>query len=109
LFATTDIAPETLIERACSVVVDAHQTDDLSAMQPLGDFYFRHPEDAEKGLLALGLMSLVNHADQPNAHIRWHHDEELGWVADLVSVQSIRSGQEITYRYKCELWFEART
>lgn len=107
LFAVDAIAAETLIERACTVEIPARQCPELDRMQPLGDFYFEHPEDHEAGLMALGLMSLCNHADTPNADIRFVQEDGLGWVAELVALAEIAAGEEITYRYKCPLWFPA--
>lgn len=105
LFALVPIAAGTLIDRACSIEIDAEQTVPLDAMQPLGDFYFEHPADKRAGLMALGLMSLCNHADDPNADIRWQWQPDIGWIASLVSLRPIAAGEEITYRYKCALWF----
>lgn len=105
LFALAPIGPGTVIERACSIPITAEQAVPLDAMQPLGDFYFEHPRDKRAGLMALGLMSLCNHADAPNADIVWSLDADLGWLADLVALSPIAAGEEITYRYKCPLWF----
>lgn len=105
LFALRSIEAGTLIERACSVVVTPDQAPALDVMRPIGDFYFEHPEDKRAGLMAFGLMSLCNHASTPNADVLWTKDTDIGWVADLVAVSSIAPGQEITYRYKCPLWF----
>lgn len=105
LYALVPIAPGTLIDRACSIEIGPDQTVPLDAMRPLGDFYFEHPLDKRAGLMALGLMSLCNHADDPNADVRWHHEPDVGWIASLVALRPIASGAEITYRYKCALWF----
>ncbi|MGP1394876.1 MAG: SET domain-containing protein-lysine N-methyltransferase [Inquilinaceae bacterium] len=105
LFALGTIEAGTLIERACSVEVAPDQAPALDAMRPVGDFYFEHPEDKRAGLMAFGLMSLCNHANAPNADVRWARDKDIGWVADLVALDTIAAGEEITYRYKCPLWF----
>lgn len=105
LFAVRAIRAGTLIHRACTIEIPAAQCPVLDRMQPLGDFYFQHPEDPEAGLMALGLMSLCNHADRPNADIVFVHEPGLGWLAELVALEPIRPGAEITYRYKCPLWF----
>ena len=106
LFAADDIARGEIIDRACTVLISGEQSLALDEMQPLGDFYFAHPADKMKALMVLGLPSLCNHADEPNGHIEWRHDEGLGWIAELVALEDIVTGEEITYHYRCELWFE---
>lgn len=107
LFALVHIPAGTLIERACTVEIPEQQTLPLDAMRPIGDYYFAHPENARAGLMAFGLMSFCNHADPASADIRWSRDEALGWVADLVALKPIAAGEEVTYRYRCPLWFPA--
>lgn len=107
LFAIAPIDAGELIERACTVEIGADQTRSLDQMQPLGDFYFANPKNEKAGLMAFGLMSLCNHADDPNADVRWVEAENIGWLADLVALRVINPGEEITYRYKCPLWFPA--
>lgn len=100
------IAAGEVLERCCSVELTSDQCDALEEMQPLGDFYFRHPADPECGLLVLGLASLVNHSDTPNAEVRFEHQEGLGWVASIVARRHIPAGAEILHRYRCPPWFE---
>ena len=107
LFAYADIAAGELIDRACTVEIAADQSPALDQMHPIGDFYFEHPADRNAGLMAFGLMSLLNHSSTPNAHVRFHRHDEAGWLIDLVATKAIAVGEEITYRYKCSLWFEA--
>lgn len=106
LFAVADIAAGEVIDRACSVEINAVQCAVLDDMRPIGDFYFEHPEDKARGLSVLGLPSLCNHRDNPNANVRFAQEDGLGWVAELYSLRDIPEGAEITYRYKCEIWFE---
>jgi SET domain-containing protein len=105
LFALGPIAAGTIIERACTVEIPQAQTRPLDAMRPLGDYYFAHPENFRAGLMAFGLMSFCNHADPANADMLWSRDEALGWIADLVAAKPIAANEEITYRYRCPLWF----
>lgn len=106
LFAVRAIGAGDLIERACTVEIAPDQAARLDGMQPLGDFYFQHPEDKDAGLMVLGLMSLCNHNDDPNADIQFDLESDIGWVASLVAKRSIGAGEEITYKYKCPLWFD---
>ncbi|MEZ5891878.1 MAG: SET domain-containing protein-lysine N-methyltransferase [Parvularculaceae bacterium] len=108
LFALSDIPPGALIDRACTVEIGEAQTKTLDDIRPVGDYYFAHPENERAGLMAYGLMAFINHAEEPNADVLWKNDRDLGWLADLVSTRAIRAGEEITYRYKCPLWFPAR-
>lgn len=108
LFALADIPAGALIDRAITVEIGEAQTRPLDDMRPIGDYYFAHPENARAGLMAYGLMSLCNHAEDANADVLWTNDREIGWLADLVARRLIRAGDEITYHYKCPLWFPAK-
>lgn len=105
LFAGAPIAKGEIIDRACTVFISAEQAIALDAMQPLGDFYFEHPSAKEEGLMVLGLPSLCNHADRPNADVRFIDSGKCGWIAELYALVDIREGLEVTYKYKCPLWF----
>ncbi|MGB0682582.1 MAG: SET domain-containing protein-lysine N-methyltransferase [Magnetovibrionaceae bacterium] len=59
--------------------------------------YRDKPERAE-GLIVLGLMTLCNHADEPNAAVDWLEEPE-GPAARLVALREINQGEEITLRY----------
>jgi SET domain-containing protein len=107
LFAVAPIGQGEIIDRACTVEICETQTKPLDEMQPLGDFYFEHPCSKEAGLMVLGVASLCNHSDQPNAHIRFADDRNGGWIAVLYALADIAAGSEVTYRYRCPLWFEA--
>ena len=98
-----------IIDRACTVEIDESQSAPLDQMRPLGDYYFAHPDNPRAGLMAYGLMVLCNHADPANADIIWWKSPTLGWMADLVARVDIAPGEEITFRYRCPLWFEPAT
>jgi SET domain-containing protein len=105
LFAAARIGAGEVIERACTVYIGAGQAVTLDRMLPLGDFYFQHPLAKEDGLMVLGLASLCNHADEPNADVRFDEGGPFGWIAVLYALSEIAQAQEITYRYRCSLWF----
>ena len=105
LYATSAIAEGEVIERACSVPLTSEQCDRLEEIQPFGDYYFRHPESEDQGLMLLGLISLANHADAPNARVGFNQVEGIGWIAELVALRPIAAGEEITHRYRCPPWF----
>ncbi len=107
LVALAAIGKGALIERACTVEIHEVQAKPLDDMRPLGDYYFAHPENVKAGLMAFGLMVLCNHAEDANADILWWKSPALGWFADLVARRDISAGDEITFRYRCPLWFSA--
>lgn len=106
LFAASTISKGEIIDRACSVFISSEQADELNTMLPLGNFYFRHPRSSDHGLMVLGLPSLCNHADMPNADVRFIDCGGCGWVSELYALEDIPTRAEITYRYKCPLWFD---
>ena len=104
LFATAPIAEGEVIERSCAIPLASDQCDQLEEILPLGDYYFRHPENAEEGLLLLGLVSLANHSDDPNARVAFRHSA-MGRAAESSATHPISAGEEITHRYRCPPWF----
>jgi SET domain-containing protein len=104
LIAAEPIAQGELIQAAPVVVFsadDAHLID----RTPLFDYYFRWQGDIKEGgtsAVAFGLVSLCNHAAQPNAVVR---PDYSGKTLDLYATANIAAGEEITIRY-CSLWFK---
>lgn len=94
-----------LIDVAPTIALRSEDCD-LVERTTVGDYYFAHPEDPEGGLVVLGLASLCNHADAPNAEIRWRRDPAAGLVAELLALRPIADGEEITRRYACMPWFQ---
>lgn len=78
----------------------------LVEQTPIGDYYFAHPDDPEGGVVVLGLASLCNHADAPNADIRWRRDAAAGLLVELFALRPVAVGEEITRRYACAPWFQ---
>jgi SET domain-containing protein len=105
VFAVRAIAPGELLETAPAIALGAADTDALVGLT-LDAYYFAHPEDAEGGLVALGLSTLVNHAESPNAETAFTRDEAGGWTVTLRALRRIGAGEEITRRYACALWFD---
>lgn len=102
--AVEAIAPGELLEVASTILLSSDECDRIEGTA-LGDYYFAHPANADDGLVVLGLASLCNHADDPNAEVYWEEVPGLGWVARLVALRPIAAGQEITRRYRCPPWF----
>lgn len=59
--------------------------------------------DGEYDAIAFGLSELINHSEDANVDIERNREERFILVR---AVRSIEKGEEILYRYRCELWFE---
>jgi uncharacterized protein len=105
VFAAGAIAAGELLETAATVGLDRHDTDTIIGTT-LDAYYFAHPVDPEGGLLVLGVSSLLNHSDTPNAETTARHQDGVGWLIELRALRAIGAGEELTRRYACELWFE---
>ncbi len=62
-------------------------------------------EDDWTAAIALGPVSLCNHSQAPNASFA--ADTDAGRI-DLVALRDIEAGEEVTFDYGCELWFDVR-
>lgn len=101
VFATAAIAAGIVIESAPVIIVPPAQCA-LLDRTILHDYYF----DWEGGgVVALGLVSLCNHARRPSARVRRNPAQA---TLDLVAALAIAAGDEITIDYNCPLWFEAQ-
>jgi hypothetical protein len=105
VFAARAFMAGELIERAVALTLSEADTDAI-AICALDAYYFRHPTDPEGGLLVLGLATLVNHADLPNAETVCALDRDVGWTVTLRATRMIAAGEEVTRRYACALWFD---
>lgn len=106
IFATVPIRPGEVILVDPTVELSVA---DCAAIRPTGieDYPFAHPEDDGKGLLVMGLASLANHGDPPNASTEYAFAPGIGWLITLRAVRDLAAGEEITRRYACDLWFNA--
>lgn len=101
LVATTDIAERTEIV-ACPVIVYDDTDAGRISKTRLGDYNFRFGERQNRACIILGVISLCNHADVPNAEIVCDEDSLL---VTLVATRAIAAGEEICIRYRRPLWF----
>lgn len=108
VFAIREIAAGERLERACTNEVGRTDRARIDGVAGVGDYYFQHPAWDGMGLLVFGLLAMCNHADPPNAELRFVEVPGIGWVAELWSIGAIGLGDEVTIRYRCELWFEPR-
>ena len=108
LFATEPIAADTLVMEAPLLLIPAEQRAALQAT--LVDDYVYEWDETGTAALVLGVSSMCNHDDDPNAFLWLVPD---GLIAQLFALRDIEAGEEITVSYRAEegsedapLWFE---
>ena len=101
LIATTDIPARAEIV-TCPVIVYNDTDAGRISKTRLGDYNFRFGERQNRACIILGVISLCNHAEEPNAEIVC--DEEALMVT-LVASRPIAAGEEICIKYRRPLWF----
>jgi uncharacterized protein len=106
VFAAGSIRAGELVEAAQTVELTKADTEAL-APTSAEQYVFAHPEAGGRGLLVLGLTTLVNHAAEPNARLDKRHEERIGWIFELRARRDIAPGEELTIDYDCPLWFDA--
>jgi SET domain-containing protein len=99
--ATQDV-PAGMEIVTCPVVVYDWTDAGRIAKTRLGAYNFRFGEHAQRSCIVLGVISLCNHDDAPNAELVCREDEE---AMTLVAVRPIAAGEEICIRYRRPLWF----
>src|SRR5918999_5210344 len=63
----------------------------------LGDYNFRFGARGERACIVLGVISLCNHAESPNAEVICREAEE---AMTLVALRPIAAGEEICIKYR---------
>lgn len=101
VFATEPIPVGTAIVTCPVVVYDDADAGRISKTK-LGDYNFRFGERSSGSCLVLGVISLCNHADTPNASLTADED---ALTMTLVASRAIAPGEEICIRYRRTLWF----
>jgi uncharacterized protein len=107
VFARKAIAPGTLIETAPVIILPAAECRALD-QTVIYDYYFHwdgDPDGEGRGAVALGLLTLCNHASRPRARV---HRNYAQLTLDLIAAAPIEPGEEVTIDYGCTLWFEPR-
>lgn len=103
LVATEAISQGTAIVTCPVIVYDDADAGRISKTR-LGDYNFRFGERQNRACIVLGVISLCNHADEPNAEIVSH---EADLTVTLRALRPIAEGEEICIRYRRPLWFTA--
>lgn len=107
IVARATIAAGELIEAAPTIILDGA---DCAALDRtiLGHYYFHWDGDADgdgRGAVALGYTGLCNHSARPCARVERNYANE---TLDLVAIETIEPGVEVTIDYNCPLWFDVR-
>jgi SET domain-containing protein len=101
LVATEDIPARAEIVTCPVIVYDDTDAGRISKTR-LGDYNFRFGERQNRACIILGVISLCNHAEDPNAEIVCDED---ALTVTLVATRAICTGEEICIRYRRPLWF----
>jgi SET domain len=98
----TQNVPEGTAIVTCPVVV--YDWTDAGRIEKtrLGDYNFRFGDQAQRSCIVLGIISLCNHDDAPNAELLCNEGDE---TMTLVALHDIAAGQEICIKYRRPLWF----
>lgn len=108
VFAFNDINPSILIEIAPVIVLDENDTK-LIHQTKLHDYYFSWGENQQKSAIALGYISIYNHAEQPNCKQEFNFEEK---TISIHTNQKILAGEELCIHYLMfedkQLWFEVK-
>lgn len=101
LVATENIPARTEIVTCPVIVYDDTDAGRISKTR-LGEYNFRFGERQNRACIILGVISLCNHAEEPNAEIVC---DENALMVTLVATRAIVAGEEICIRYRRPLWF----
>ncbi|RME65049.1 MAG: SET domain-containing protein-lysine N-methyltransferase [Alphaproteobacteria bacterium] len=104
IVARVDLAASETVDVAATIDLDAADCAALDGT-PAGEYYFAHPTCEERGLLVLGIPSLLNHSDFPNVRVDWRFDPTLGWLAATTTLRPVKAGEELLRTYACAPWF----
>jgi hypothetical protein len=98
----TEAIPEGTPIVTCPVIVYDDADAGRISKTRLGDYNFRFGERQNRACIVLGVISLCNHAELPNAEIVC---QEAELTVTLVALRLIAEGEEICIRYRRPLWF----
>jgi len=102
LLAERSIPAGSCLERAPAVRLSAADRAQFDRSAFFA-YYFADPETFEAGgghpaLVAFGLLTFCNHAENPNAIVRWEEDD-IGLWGRLEALRDIEAGEEVTLFY----------
>jgi SET domain-containing protein len=110
IFAIAGIAKGEIIEQSPVTIVPKAETDFIdeakTGMVSVIDMYLLRWKPEVKGqeyCLGHGFLMLYNHHPQPNGDLQYDFDMR---TISMVATRDIKVGEEITFDYDCELWFD---
>ncbi len=108
VFALHDIEANTLLEISPVIVLNEKDTALIHASR-LHDYYFTWGENQDQSALALGYISLYNHAEDNNCNHECHFD--TGTI-HIYSKRHIAANEELCIHYMMHedkpLWFQVK-
>lgn len=109
VFTRQDIPAETVIESSPVLVMSGEERRVLD-LTLLHDYIFEWGEDKAQCCVALGYLSLYNHASPSNCEYFMDYEEDIIWIK---TVRVIRAGEELSINYNGHftnvdpVWFRA--
>ena len=110
VFTTETIPAHTVIEISPVLVLNAEERVDVEKTS-LYNYIFEWGEEGKNACVALGYLSLYNHAYTANCEYEMDFDAEL---ITIKTVRDIQKGEELFINYNATaddatpIWFEAR-
>jgi len=103
IFARRRIAKGELVETAPIVLMSKKNVPDDGP--PDGYVLeWRADTPGEEHAFVLGYISLYNHSSNPNIYCESDFEND---VVTATAIKDIEPGEELTWDYNCEIWFEA--
>lgn len=110
VFAAEDIPANTVIEISPVLVISSSDRKHVEKTA-LFDYIFEWGENRDKACIALGYLSLYNHAYDANSEYEMDYETELMLIR---TVKPIKKGQEVLINYNATandvtpIWFDAK-
>ena len=112
VFAAMDIRKGAVIEQSPVTVVPKAETDFLEEektgkVSVIDSYLMRWRPDVkgQEYCLGHGFLMLYNHGEKPNSALSYDYEQR---TITTTATRDIRAGEEITFDYDCELWFDAK-
>jgi hypothetical protein len=103
IFAAKPFRKGEMIEQGPVIIVAANAIPDDGGA-PDGYLLDWNPEvEGEEHCMPLGYIMMYNHSAEPN--IRMENDEDEMTITAF-AIRDIVAGEELTWDYNCEIWFD---